>query len=385
MIDPFYAGPVVHVRDASRAAGVARRLVSKQEQRIYAAEMQKEYGRLRERHADRQQHLRWLTLPEARDNRMPTDWRAYTPPVPRKPGVTVLRDYNLRELSLFIDWTPFFSVWELAGRFPRILDDPAVGAAASALYRDARRMLERIITERWLTAHGVFGLFPANSISHDDIEIYVDERRDGLLATLHSLRQQTHKPAGQYNYALADFLAPKETGVQDYTGVFAVTVGMGLEERVRQFAAAHDDYSAIMLKALADRLAECFAECLHYHVRRDYWGYAPDECADNETLIAESYRGIRPAPGYPACPDHTEKELIWALLGVAEHAGIRLTETFAMHPAASVCGLYFSHPAARYFGVGKINRDQVEDYAKRKSYELHEMERWLAPSLGYPR
>ena len=244
-------------------------------------------------------------------------------------------------------------------------------------------MLKKVIDERWLTARAVFGLFPANSISHDDIEVYTNEDRDGLLTILHSLRQQTRKPAGQFNYALADFLAPKETGVRDYIGVFAVAAGFGIEKHISRFEAEHDDYSAIMLKALADRFAEAFAECLHYHVRTEFWGYAAGEDLDRNALIAERYLGIRPAPGYPACPDHTEKRLIWELLQVQENTGIQLTDSCAMLPAASVSGLYFSHPSSRYFGLGKINHDQVEDYAIRKSFELHVMERWLSPNIGY--
>ena len=383
MIDPCYDAPVVRVQDASRAVGVAQKLLNDSQKLNYAAEIQKEYTKVRERHQDRQQHIVWLTLPEARHNRMPTDWHNYTPPVPQQLGITVLSDFPLDELERYIDWTPFFSAWELAGRFPRILDDAVVGPAATRLYQDARAMLERIIAERWLSARGVFGLFPANSISHDDIEIYPNEDRNGILAILHSLRQQTRKPAGQYNYALADFLAPKETGRRDYIGLFAVTAGFGIDKHIRRFESAHDDYSAILLKALADRLAEAFAECLHYRIRSEFWAYATDEDLDQDGIIAERYRGIRPAPGYPACPDHTEKGLLWDLLQVKKNTGMTITETYTMHPAASVCGLYFSHPRARYFGLGKINRDQVEDYAIRKSYEFHDMERWLAPNLGY--
>jgi len=385
MIDPCYAAPVIHAPDASRAVGVAQQLLNPGQRLNYAADIRKQYGKVRERHQERQQQIVWLSLAEARHNRMPTDWRSYRPPLPRQAGIKVLPDYPLAALERFIDWTPFFSAWELAGRFPRILEDPAVGQEASRLYQDARAMLERIIAEGWLQTRGVYGLFPANSISHDDIEIYTNEQRDGLLTTLHTLRQQTRKPAGQFNYALADFLAPKECGVQDYIGVFAVSAGFNSETHLHRFTSVHDDYSAIMLKALADRLAEAYAECLHYRIRTEFWGYAPAEDLDSTGLIAGRYQGIRPAPGYPACPDHTEKGLLWDLLAVEQHTGITLTETFVMLPAASVCGLYFSHPQARYFGLGRINRDQVEDYAKRKSYELHEMERWLSPSLGYQR
>jgi len=383
MIDPCYDAPVIRVKDASRAVGVVQNLISDQRRFTYAAEIAKEYEKVRQRHQDRQQQISWLTLNEARQNRLLIDWPEYTPPTPRQTGITVLDDYPLAELERYIDWTPFFSAWEMAGRFPRILDDPVVGEQAGKLYQDAGNMLKKIVAENWLTARAVFGLFPANSISHDDIEVYTNEERNGLLAILHSLRQQTRKPAGQFNYALADFLAPKETGIRDYIGVFAVSTGFGIEKHVNRFEADHDDYSAIMLKALADRLAEAFAECLHYRIRTEFWGYATGEDLDNSALIAERYRGIRPAPGYPACPDHTEKRLIWELLQVQQNTGMTLTDSCAMHPAASVSGLYFSHPASRYFGLGKINRDQVEDYAIRKSFELHEMERWLSPSIGY--
>jgi 5-methyltetrahydrofolate--homocysteine methyltransferase len=383
MIDPCYDAPVVHVPDASRAVAVVQQLLNAAQKPVYAAHIRKDYGKIRERHQEHQRQISWLSLAEARHNRMPLDWHAYRPPVPNRTGITVLRDYPLDELAHFIDWTPFFSVWELPGRYPRILADPEMGTEATRVYNDARAMLEQLISGRWLTAHGVFGLFPANSISHDDIEIYTDDRRDGLLTILHSLRQQTRKPAGQFNHALADFIAPVESGVPDYIGVFAVAAGFGMEHQISRFEAAHDDYSAIMLKALADRLAEAFAERLHYRVRTEFWGYAAGEAADNDALIAGSYQGIRPAPGYPACPDHTEKKLLWDLLQTDAHTGIRLTESCAMHPAAAVCGVYYSHPGARYFGLGKINRDQVEDYARRKSIELHEMERWLSSSLGY--
>ena len=383
MIDPCYSAPVVRVKDASRAVGVVQNLINAGQRLTYAAEIAKEYEKVRQRHQDRQQQIAWLSLTEARQNRLLIDWSDYTPPVPRQPGVTVLDHFSLAELEHYIDWTPFFSAWELAGRFPRILDYAVVGEEAGKLYNDAREMLAKVIDEQWLNPRAVFGLFPANSISHDDIEIYSNEDRDGLLTILHSLRQQTRKPQGQCNYALADFIAPKETGVRDYIGVFAVSAGFGIEEHLRRFEAAHDDYSAIMLKALADRLAEALAECLHHKIRTEFWGYAAGEDLDNNALIAERYRGIRPAPGYPACPDHTEKRLIWELLQVQENTGMELTESCAMYPAASVSGMYFAHPSSRYFGLGKINTDQVEDYAIRKSFEMHEMERWLSPNLGY--
>ncbi|MDE0285753.1 MAG: methionine synthase [Gammaproteobacteria bacterium] len=382
-IEPRYSQPVIHVKDASRAVGVAQSLLSADLKTDLCRRIEEEYATLRERHKGRQAGIKWLSLAEARSNRLPVDWQDYEPPAPKMTGIQVFNDYSLAELRDFIDWTPFFVAWELAGRFPRILDDATVGAEARKLYDDALEMLDMIIREKWFTARAVFGLFPANAIGHDDIEVYADHDRRGLLTVLHSLRQQTRKPPGQANLALADFVAPKATGKQDYTGAFAAAAGFGMEEKLREFKQDHDDYRAIMLKALSDRLAEALAECLHQRVRKEFWGYREDETLDNDALIAEKYQGIRPAPGYPACPDHTEKPLIWDLLKVEANTGITLTDNYAMYPAASVCGLYFSHPAARYFGLGRINRDQVEDYALRKGMELRQAERWLGPSLGY--
>jgi len=382
-IAPRYDRPVIHVKDASRAVGVVQKLISRELKPEFAAQIAEEYANLRERHAGRQQKINWLELAAARQNRVPVNWSEYAPPVPKKPGIQVFSDYPLQELANYIDWTPFFAAWELAGKYPRILDDETVGEAARKLFDDAQRMLARIIEEKWLVARGVAGLFPANSIGHDDIEIYIDDSRRGKLAELHSLRQQTRKPPGQPNYALADFVAPVESGINDYIGAFAVAAGFGIEDKINKFESDHDDYSAILLKALADRLAEAFAERLHQRVRREFWGYAPDEDLDNASLIGEKYQGIRPAPGYPACPDHTEKTVLWQLLDVEKNTGIILTESLAMYPGAAVSGLYFSHPLSRYFGVGKINRDQLADYAHRKGFELHQMEKWLAPALGY--
>jgi 5-methyltetrahydrofolate--homocysteine methyltransferase len=282
-----------------------------------------------------------------------------------------------------IDWTPFFKTWELAGSYPKILDDEVVGEHARELFEHAQAMLEQIIEENWLQAKAVIGLFPANQVHDDDIELYTDESRSDLLTTLHHLRQQNQKPPGRPNQCLADFIAPRDTGLKDYIGAFAVTAGLGIDEHVQRFEAEHDDYHAIMLKALADRLAEAYAELMHEKVRREFWGYAGDEQLSNDELIKEQYRGIRPAPGYPACPEHTEKALLWKLLDPVNNAQISLTEHFAMMPAASVSGWYFSHPQAKYFGVGKINLDQVKDYAARKGMTLEEAERWLAPNLGY--
>jgi 5-methyltetrahydrofolate--homocysteine methyltransferase len=299
-------------------------------------------------------------------------------------GVKELTDYPLAELVRFIDWTPFFQTWELAGHYPAILSDPVLGPAASSLYRDATALLDRIVSQGLLHANGVVGFFPANSVD-DDIQLYADPGRDQPVAVVHTLRQQMIKPPGRPNLALADFIAPKESRVPDYLGAFAVTAGIGLDQLVARFEAEHDDYSAILAKALADRLAEAFAEHLHLRVRKEFWGYAREENLDNESLIKERFQGIRPAPGYPACPDHTEKQTLFQLLDAERRAGITLTESFAMLPAAAVSGYYFSHPRAQYFGVGKIERDQVEDYARRKGFDLKTMERWLAPNLNYER
>lgn len=382
-IDLNYEHPVIHVKDASRAVGISTRLLNVDMEKELAEEIKKDYDIVRERHAGKQAKINWLTLEKARANRVSIDWDNYTPPVPKKLGIEVFEDYPLQELADGIDWTPFFIAWELAGKYPRILTDKIVGEEATKLHEDAKTMLNKIVKEKWFSAKGVFGLFPANSIGHDDIEIYVDDNRKGLLAMFHSLRQQTQKPPGQPNFALADFIAPEETHVKDYIGTFAVATGFGMEEKIKQFADDHDDYSAIILKALADRLAEAFAEKLHQRVRKEFWGYGSSEVLENDDLIAEKYQGIRPAPGYPACPDHTEKPLLWDLLKVEENTGISLTESYAMYPTAAVSGLYFSHPQSRYFGLGKINKDQVQDYAHRKGMSLQEIERWLAPNLGY--
>jgi 5-methyltetrahydrofolate--homocysteine methyltransferase len=299
-----------------------------------------------------------------------------------KPGLTALKNYPLEKLVPYLDWAPFFQTWELSGAYPAILEDPVVGSEARKLLADAQAFLKRMIECRWVRASGVLGLFPAASVG-DDIEIYRDEARRERRATWHNLRQQNQKPAGRANQCLADYVAPKASGVADWIGAFAVTAGLGIEKKLAEFERAHDDYAAIMLKALADRLAEAFAEHLHERVRRDYWGYAPDETLDNAALVAEKYRGIRPAPGYPACPDHTEKGTLFALLDAQANAEMRLTESYAMLPAAAVAGFYLSHPDAGYFAVGKVGRDQVEDYARRKGMRVEEVERWLAPYLAY--
>ena len=382
-IDPDYDYIVVHVRDASRAVGVSTKLLNIEMKKTLSKEIESEYETLRKRHKGKQSKTNWLMLDDARKNRKPIDWPNYNSVIPHKLGINILNDYPLDELEEYFDWTPFFLAWELAGRFPKILNDEVIGKEATRLYKDAKAMLSKIINEKWFTAKGVCGLFPANSINYDDIEIYENEKRNDLLTTIHTLRQQIQKPPGQYNFALADFIAPKDSKKNDYIGAFAVAAGFGIEERIKQFENDHDDYSAIMLKALADRFAEAFAERLHERIRTEFWGYTPDESFDNEHLIKESYKGIRPAPGYPSCPDHTEKDLLWKLLRVEENTGIVLTESYAMYPTASVSGWYFSHPDSRYFGLGKINRDQVNDYAQRKNSDLKIIEKWLSPSLGY--
>jgi 5-methyltetrahydrofolate--homocysteine methyltransferase len=321
-------------------------------------------------------------IAEARRLRHAIDWKAYVPPRPRQTGVIVLRNYPLAELVDYIDWSPFFQAWELSGAYPRILQDPAVGEAARKLFAEAQEMLGHIVREGWVVANGVFALYPAAQVNGDDIEVYRDEAREECLMTWHNLRQQNHKPTGRANLCLADFVAPKEAGVPDWIGAFAVAAG-GIEKRVAAFEAANDDYSAIMLKALADRLAEAFAERLHERVRREYWGYAAEERLTSAQLIAEAYRGIRPAPGYPACPDHTPKGPLFRLLDAERNADMRLTESYAMWPPAAVSGFYLSHPESTYFAVGKIGRDQVEDYARRCGTSVPEVEKWLAPYLAY--
>jgi 5-methyltetrahydrofolate--homocysteine methyltransferase len=382
-IEPNYHGTTVHVLDASRAVGVASSLLSDGLRGAFAGGVRTEYQRIREERAGRSPSERLVPLADARGNRLAIDWTA-APPAPCAPGIQVLDDYPLAELVERIDWTPFFRTWELAGHYPAILEDPVVGPAARNLFEDARGLLDRIVRERLLTARGVFGLFPAAAVD-DDIELYRDEGRTRRLATIHTLRQQMAKPPGRPNLALADYVAPRESGVADHVGAFAVTTGVGLDALVAEFASRHDDYSAILAKALADRLAEAFAERLHERVRREFWGYARAESLDNTELIKEAYQGIRPAPGYPACPDHTEKRTLFELLDVERKTGIALTESFAMTPTAAVSGWYFWHPEARYFGVGKIGRDQVEDYARRKGMTVGEAERWLSPNLGYER
>jgi 5-methyltetrahydrofolate--homocysteine methyltransferase len=379
-IAPHYHGPVVWVPDASRSVSVCSNLLSDELRAGYLKDVKSEYERVRRQHQDKK-GPELIALDKARANALHTDWTEYRPPRPGQLGVKLLKNYDLAEIAQHIDWAPFFQTWELSGPYPAILEDPVVGEAARNVFAEGRAMLKRIVEGRWLTASAVFGLFPALAVE-DDIEIYADEACRERLMTWHNLRQQNVKPTGRPNYGLADFIAPRGAGVPDYIGAFAVTAGIGIEKKLEEFERAHDDYSAIMLKALADRLAEAYTELLHKRVRREFWGYAGDEQLDNDALIKETYRGIRPAPGYPACPDHTEKGALFELLQ-CERVGIRVTESYAMHPAASVSGFYFSHPESRYFAVGKIARDQVEDYARRKGMPVAEVERWLAPYLGY--
>ena len=382
-IEPGYHGSTIWVPDASRSVGVCTSLLSPEQRAGYIEKMKAEAAKTREQHKGKKGQGPHHPIAEARNHGLATDWTQYVPPRPQRLGVQVFREYPLEEIAEVIDWTPFFQTWELAGRFPKILQDPVVGEAARNLFADAQAMLARIIDERWLTANAVVGLFPANRVNGDDIAIYTDESRADAAMTLHCLRQQMVKPADRFNLSLADLVAPRESGVADYIGAFAVTAGIGIDARVEAFEAKHDDYSAIMLKALADRLAEAFAELMHRRVRKEFWGYAPDESLSVEDLVAEKYRGIRPAPGYPACPDHTEKGALFRLLDAERNAGITLTESYAMLPTAAVSGFYFSHAEAHYFATGKVDRDQVEEYAARKGMPLPEVERWLAPVLAY--
>jgi 5-methyltetrahydrofolate--homocysteine methyltransferase len=384
-IAPHYHAPTVWVKDASRAVGVVQSLVSPELRGAFVAANESDYAAIRERHRNRGEAKRLIPLARARANRFDGGWSRYEPPRPLRPGLTVFQDYPLTELLDYIDWTPFFQSWELAGRYPQILDDPVVGKQARELHGDARAMLASIVAEKWLTAKAVVGFWPAGSVG-DDVVVSptAPDPAPAEPCRLHFLRQQADKPAGERaNLCLADFIAPAESGREDWIGGFAVTAGHGIDAHVRRFEQAHDDYAAILLKALADRLAEALAERMHERVRKEFWGYAADESLDNEALIRERYRGIRPAPGYPACPDHSGKRALFDLLGAEKHVGIELTENFAMHPAASVSGFYFAHPASQYFVVGRLGRDQVEDYARRRGVSLAQAERWLAAHLDY--
>ncbi len=384
-IQPGYSGTTVHVLDASRSVPVVSSLLSddKNLKEKFETGIKDEYERLRASHQKRMSEKNFLNIDKARENRLKTDWQKAKIKKPETLGVKVLENYPLEKLREYIDWTPFFLTWELKGKYPSIFESDKYGSEAKKLYDDANKLLNEIISKKLLKANGVFSLFAANSVFCDDIEIYTDDSRTGVKRVLHSLRSQSQKSNGLPNLALADYIAPKESGVKDYIGAFAVTAGIGIEKLIEKFEREHDDYNSILTKALADRLAEAFAEHLHELVRKKYWGYAPEEEYSSEDLIKENYQGIRPAPGYPAQPDHTEKPIIFNLLDAEKHTGISLTESFAMHPAASVCGLYFAHPESRYFNVGKIGKDQVLDYHKRKGLSFEEMEKWLSPILNY--
>jgi 5-methyltetrahydrofolate--homocysteine methyltransferase len=377
-IDPVYSGQVVHVLDASKSVPVAQKCLTGDAAEAQKIHFKAEYEKLREDYKNRQKDKTLIAYSEAKQNKVAIDWNKTEITKPTFLGVKALNDYPLEELAQYIDWTPFFQTWELAGKYPQILKDEVVGKEATKLFNDAQKLLKKIIDEKMLTANGVFGFFPANAID-DDIEL----KNENTTVLLHHLRQQNKKAQGQPNFSLADFIAPKESGKQDYIGAFAVSAGFGIDEHVKAFEKDHDDYNSIMLKALADRLAEAFAERLHERVRKEFWGYIKDEQLNNEDLVAEKYQGIRPAPGYPACPDHTEKRTLWQLLDVEKNTGMVLTDSLAMFPAASVSGWYFAHPESKYFGIGKINKDQVEDYAQRKGVTVAEVERWLGSVLGY--
>jgi 5-methyltetrahydrofolate--homocysteine methyltransferase len=382
-IDPEYECAVVHINDASRAVTVVGDLLKKETSASYKENLKKEYDTFRKEFLKRQKVKTYLPISEARKNKFQIDWNSSEIVKPNKLGVHVLKDFDLNHLLDFIDWTPFFRSWELHGKYPNILTDKVVGEQASELFKDAKKMLHKIISEKLLEARAVFGIFEANTINDDDISLEIPNLKSQIPnPVFRTLRQQSQKAKGKPNLALADFIAPKETGIQDYIGCFCVSAGFGTAELSAKYVADHDDYNAIMVKALADRLAEAFAEYLHKEVRINYWGYASEENLSNEDLISEKYKGIRPAPGYPACPDHLEKRTIWEVLKVKENIGVELTEHLAMWPAASVSGYYFANPEARYFGLGKIKMDQVEDFAKRKNMNLEEATNWLKTNLA---
>ena len=380
-IEPCYtANATVYVADASRAVGVATKLLSEELKPAFCEELRAEYAMIRERNKHRRAKGNLLSYAHAQDNRTHIDWQ--TPAVPAFTGTRTFEGYALAELVDYIDWNPFFNTWELAGKFPAILDDEVVGETARELYNDAQAMLENLVSQDLIRANAVIGFWPANSVG-DDILVYTDESRTQVKTRLHHLRQQMSKPNEQPNYCLADYIAPVDSGQADYIGGFVVTTGLGVDELAAQYEANHDDYNSILLKALADRFAEAFAERMHERVRKEFWGYATDEVLGNEDLIKERYQGIRPAPGYPACPDHTEKAALFDLLDATAKTSVSLSENYAMSPASAVSGFYFAHPEARYFGLGKIDRDQVESYAERKGMTVAEIERWLSPVLNY--
>jgi 5-methyltetrahydrofolate--homocysteine methyltransferase len=385
-IEPHYSGPTVWVPDASRAVGVASMLASEEQRGKYMDEVRADYVKVREAHA-KKTGQKSVSIATARANAVKIDWSGYAPPAPKHRGLMSLKNYPLDKLVPYVDWAPFFQTWDLSGKYPDILQDQVVGEAARNVFAEGRAMLDRIVKGRWLAASGVFGLWPANAVG-DDIEIYADDKRERVVATWHNLRQQNEKPrldenSRNPNLCLSDFVAPKDSGIADYIGAFAVTAGIGIDAKVKEFMDKNDDYGAIMVKAIADRLAEAFAEHLHHRVRTEFWGYAAAEKLSNDELVAEKYQGIRPAPGYPACPDHTEKADLFRLLDAPKNAGMQVTESYAMLPTAAVSGFYLSHPDARYFAVGKIERDQVAEYAHRKGMDIGQAERWLAPILNY--
>ncbi|PCI33626.1 MAG: methionine synthase [Alphaproteobacteria bacterium] len=379
-IAPHYDHPVIHVLDASRAVGVASNLLSETLKEDFVAKIADDYQEMRERHERGKKKKDRITIGDCRDNHFPVDWAGYTPPKPSFLGVKSFDDYDLGKLVDRIDWTPFFRTWELAGNYPKILTDDVVGETATSLFRDAEAMLKTIQDEKWLTARGVIGFWPANAVG-DDVALYTDDSRTERLDTVPFLRQQIRKRSGSYNMCLADFVAPEDSGKADYLGGFAVTAGIGIDDKLKEFQAKFDDYNDILLKSLADRLAEAFAEHMHEQVRKEHWGYAPGESLSNHDLIRERYDGIRPAPGYPACPDHTTKPGLFKLLDAPDNTGITLTDSMAMLPTAAVSGYYFSHPKAQYFGIGKIDEDQVEDYAKRRGMDITKVKRWLASNI----
>lgn len=382
-IDPNYSGAVVHVLDASKSVPVASSLISKETRDAFKHNMKDEYENMREAHRNRKEEKSYVSYDEARKNKPSIQWEGYIAPKPTFTGNKFFEDYPLQEIREYIDWTPFFQTWMLKGKYPQIFDNPTIGLEAKKLFDDANAMLDEIVEKKLLKANAAIGLYPANSVEDDTVEIYEDDTRKSVKRNFEFLRQQGKKGKNIPNLSLSDFIAPKESGVEDYIGFFAVTAGIGIEPLVEAFEKEFDDYRSIMVKAVADRLAEAFAELMHEKVRKQFWGYASNENYSNEELIKESYKGIRPAPGYPACPDHTEKPGLFELIDATDNTGIKLTESYAMYPASSVSGMYFSHPDSRYFGLGKIGKDQVENYAKRKGMSLEEAEKWLGPNLNY--
>ena len=379
-IEQNYSEPVVYVNNASRAVGVCTSLLSEELKPAFVEKLDLDYERIRDQHNRKKPRTKPVTLEQARANKVAIDWDAYTPPAPAKPGVHVFNDFDVATLRNYIDWTPFFMTWSLVGKYPAIFEHEEVGEEAKRLFKDANELLDRVEKEKLLEARGMCAMFPANSVG-DDIEVYTDESRTEVLKVLHNLRQQTEKPKG-FNYCLSDYIAPKESCKADWIGGFAVTGGIGERELADEYKANGDDYNAIMIQAVADRLAEAFAEYLHQEVRKDIWGYAPDEDLSNDDLIREKYQGIRPAPGYPACPEHTEKGTLWELMDVEKTIDMSLTSSYAMWPGASVSGMYFSHPDSRYFAIAQIQQDQVDSYADRKGWDMLEAEKWLGPNIN---